>query len=100
MFSATIPSWVKEVAKNYLHNSFEFIDLCKDLTNKTSQTVNHLAINVPDVSKISTLADVLLCYGGLHGKTIVFCQTKADANAVVLDDKVKHQVEVLHGDIA
>lgn len=100
LFSATIPHWVKDVAREYLHNSFQFVDLCKDLKNKTSQTVNHLAINVPDKLRISTLADVLLCYGGLHGKTLVFCQTKADANSVILHDKIKHQVEVLHGDIA
>lgn len=100
LFSATIPAWVKEVAQQYLDPKYKFIDLCKDLKNKTSQTVAHLCINVPHRQRISTLADVLLCYGGLHSKTIVFCQTKADANAVILDEKVKDQVEVLHGDIA
>jgi len=44
--------------------------------------------------------DVLLCYQGIHGKCIVFCETKADANAVILHEKVKNMVEVLHGDIA
>jgi len=46
LFSATIPDWVKDVAWKYLNKKYEFIDLCKDLTNKTSHTVNHLAINV------------------------------------------------------
>lgn len=76
------------------------MDLVKDLKNKTSQTVQHLAINCPYFNRTSTLADILLCYGGLHGKTIVFAQTKADANSVMLADKVTHDVEVLHGDIA
>lgn len=57
-------------------------------------------MNVPIGNRISTLIDVLQCYGGMHGKSIVFCSTKADANAVILHDKVKHMVEVLHGDIA
>jgi ATP-dependent RNA helicase DDX21 len=46
------------------------------------------------------LADVLQCYGGLHGKTLVFCQTKSDANAILLSERLKADVEVMHGDIA
>lgn len=100
LFSATVPPWVKDVAKKYLDSNYKFIDLVKDLKNKTSKTVQHLAINCPFFNRTSTLADILLCYGGLHGKTIVFAQTKSDANSVMLADKVNHDVEVLHGDIA
>lgn len=100
LFSATVPHWVKDVARNYMDRDYKFIDLVKDLKNKTSQTVQHLAINCPYFNRTSTLADILMCYGGLHGKTIVFSQTKADANSVMLADKVTHDVEVLHGDIA
>lgn len=100
LFSATVPHWVKDVARKYLDPKYEYIDLVKDLKNKTSKTVQHLAINCPFFNRTSTLADILLCYGGLHGKTIVFAQTKADANSVMLADKVTHDVEVLHGDIA
>lgn len=42
----------------------------------------------------------MLCYGGESGKTIVFTETKADANALILSDKIKKDVEVMHGDIA
>jgi len=100
LFSATIPEWVKEVAWKYLNKKYEFIDLCKDLTNKTSHTVNHLAMNVLPHNRIQTLVDVLQCYQGMHGKCIVFCETKVEANSVILNEKVKNMVEVLHGDIA
>lgn len=100
LFSATIPEWVKDVAWKYLNKKYEFIDLCKDLTNKTSHTVNHLAMNVLPQNWIATLADVLQCYQGLHGKCIVFCETKLEANQVILHEKMKNLVEVLHGDIA
>lgn len=100
LFSATIPIWVKDVARKYLNQDYRYVDLVKDLKNKTSQTVQHLAINCPYTNRTNTLADILLCYGGLHGKTIVFAQTKQDANTVMLADKVTHDVEVLHGDIA
>lgn len=100
LFSATIPTWVQSVARSYMTSQYKFIDLVKDLKNKTSSTVKHLAISCPYFNRISTLADILLCYGGLHGKSIVFASTKKEANEVILSEKVKHEVEVLHGDIA
>ena len=48
---------------------------------------------------MAALADLLICYGG-EGKTIVFTQTKADANSLILSDKIKIDIEVMHGDIA
>jgi len=54
--------------------------LVKDLKNKTSSTVEHLAINCPYQNKASALSDILLCYKGLNGKAIIFASTKNDAN--------------------
>ena len=48
---------------------------------------------------MSTLADILIIYGGL-GQTIVFCSTKQEANSLLLTDKIKKDIEVMHGDIA
>ena len=56
-------------------------------------------INCPFNQRISALADILTTYGGT-GKSIVFTQTKADANSLLLTDKIKQDVEVMHGDIA
>jgi ATP-dependent RNA helicase DDX21 len=39
------------------------------------------------------------CYGGT-GPIIVFTSTKADANSMLLSDEIKHDIEVMHGDIA
>ncbi len=47
LFSATVPHWVKAMAKEFLSPQLEFIDLAQNLKNKTSRTVNHLAINCP-----------------------------------------------------
>ena len=80
--------------------TYKYVDNCKNLKNKTAKKVNHLAINVPDRGKISVLADVLVYYGGLHKKTIVFTSTKADANELIYNERLKDHVEVLHGDIA
>ena len=42
----------------------------------------------------------MIVYGKGSGKTIVFTQTKADANSLILSDKIKQDIEVMHGDIA
>jgi ATP-dependent RNA helicase DDX21 len=99
LFSATFPSWIKSVAREFLSPNYKTIDLAKDLKNKTSKTVNHLAINCPYHNRLSALADILVCYGGI-GQTIVFCSTKQEANSLLLSDKIKQDIEVMHGDIA
>jgi len=97
LFSATFPGWVQNVARKFLNPSYELVDLVKDLTNKTVSSVRHLAMYCPSFDR-ALLADVILCYAGNNGKTIVFTQTKADANQLYLSEKIKG-VEVLHGDI-
>ena len=57
----------------------------------------HLAINCPWHNRISALADILVCYGG--GQTIVFTSTKKDANELLLSEKIRNDIEVMHGDI-
>jgi len=99
LFSATFPSWIKAVARDFMGPNYKVADLAKDLKNKTSKTVNHLAINCPYHNRLSALADVLVCYGGI-GQTIVFCATKQEANSLLLSDKIKQDIEVMHGDIA
>ena len=99
LFSATIPRWVRDVAATHMKQSVRIVDLAMDLKNKTARTVKHLAIQCPFQNRIAALADILLVYGKA-GKTIVFTQTKADANSLILSDKIKQDIEVMHGDIA
>jgi len=95
-----VPSWVRNVANEFMVPNYKLVDLAKDLKNKTSQTVNHLAINCPYQNRMSAMADILICYGGV-GQCIVFCSTKAEANSLLLSDKMsKKNIEVMHGDIA
>jgi ATP-dependent RNA helicase DDX21 len=81
-----------------MDREYKTIDLCKDLSNKTSKTIKHLAIQCPYHNRMSTLADILIIYG--FGQTIVFTQTKADANQLLLSEKMSSKaIEVMHGDI-
>ena len=77
----------------------KLVDLAVDLSNKTSRTVSHLAINVPWHKRMEVLNDILLMYVK-QGKTIVFTATKKDANETVLSDVVTMDVDVMHGDIS
>jgi len=70
-----------------------------DLSNKTSRTVSHLAIEVPWHKRMEVLNDVLHKYVKT-GKTIVFTATKKDANETVISDVITMDVDVMHGDIS
>lgn len=59
LFSATIPQWVKEVA-NKIMNKREhvFIDLVKNLENRTPKTVKHLSVQCLKSERVTTIADL------------------------------------------
>lgn len=88
LFSATIPRWVKSVAQSYMKSNMRIVDLAQNLANKSAKNINHLAINCPFQNRLSVLADTLVCYAN-DARAIVFTQTKADANSLILSDKIK-----------
>lgn len=100
LISATIERWVKQVASKIMKNeSCEFIDLVKDLAGRTPKTVQHLAVNTLKSDKVTTIADLILCYGGKEKATIVFVNTKRECNDLMISDKIKQEVQIVHGDI-
>ena len=100
LFSATIEDWVRQVARKIIPNKDEiFIDLVKDLGNKTPKTVTHLAVQVIKSEKTTTIADLILCYGGKNKSTLVFVNTKKECSDLMISDKVKEEVQIIHGDI-
>jgi len=70
LFSATIESWVKQVANSIMINKHDdsenkvkdaeavFIDLVKDYGGRTPKTVQHLAVNTLKSDKVTTIADL------------------------------------------
>lgn len=87
------------MARNYLKPTWKMIDLAKDLKNRTQKDIEHISVNCPFHNRMQTLADIILIYGGT-GQTIVFCSTKNEANELLLSEKIKNNIEVMHGDIA
>lgn len=89
LFSATIPTWVKQVARTYLNKEHQFVDLVKNLKNKTAKSVVHMSIPCEDENKINALADVMKSHYEPDIKIIVFTETKMEANDILNSKALK-----------
>eukprot|EP00242_Pyramimonas_sp_CCMP2087_P007416 CAMPEP_0198211166 /NCGR_PEP_ID=MMETSP1445-20131203/22662_1 /TAXON_ID=36898 /ORGANISM="Pyramimonas sp., Strain CCMP2087" /LENGTH=668 /DNA_ID=CAMNT_0043885377 /DNA_START=271 /DNA_END=2273 /DNA_ORIENTATION=- len=98
LFSATMPTWVSKLARNYLTDPVT-VDLVGDNRVKIADTLKVLSINVPAAARKSVLVDLLTVYGR-GAKAIVFTQTKREADEVNAALGKALQCEALHGDIA
>ncbi|XP_075010287.1 nucleolar RNA helicase 2-like [Calonectris borealis] len=99
LFSATCPRWVYDVAKKYMKDGYEQIDLIGKKTQRTATTVEHLAIQCRSSQRAGVLGDIIQVYSGSHGRTIVFCETKKEANELAMNASLKQDAQSLHGDI-
>ncbi|KAM4670121.1 nucleolar RNA helicase 2-like [Amazona ochrocephala] len=99
LFSATCPRWVYDVAKKYMKDDCERIDLIGKKTQRTATTVEHLAIQCRSSQRAGVLGDIIQVYSGSRGRTIVFCETKKEANELAMNASLKQDAQSLHGDI-
>nr|XP_043626658.1 DEAD-box ATP-dependent RNA helicase 3, chloroplastic-like [Erigeron canadensis] len=98
LFSATMPGWVKKLSRKYLNNPLT-IDLVGDQDEKLAEGIKLYAIPTTQTSKRTILGDLVTVYAK-GGKTIVFTQTKRDADEVSLALTNSITSEALHGDIS
>lgn len=99
LFSATCPHWVYEVAKKYMRPECKHVDLIGKKMQKAATTVEHLAIACHWSQRAAVIGDVIQVYSGSHGRTIIFCETKKEANELALNASIKQSSQSLHGDI-
>ncbi|XP_076981198.1 nucleolar RNA helicase 2 [Tamandua tetradactyla] len=99
LFSATCPHWVYNVAKKYMKSTYEQVDLIGKKTQKTAITVEHLAIKCHWTHRAAVIGDVIRVYSGYRGRTIIFCETKKDAQELSQNVSIKQDAQSLHGDI-
>ncbi|MGH0148880.1 UNVERIFIED_CONTAM: hypothetical protein FKN15_013744 [Acipenser sinensis] len=99
LFSATCPHWVYDVAKKYMRPKYEQVDLIGKKTQKAATTVEHLAVSCHWSQRAAVIGDVVRVYSGSHGRTIVFCETKKEANELAMNASIKQDTQCLHGDI-
>ncbi|KAK6169124.1 hypothetical protein SNE40_020236 [Patella caerulea] len=100
LFTATLPPWVRKTANKYMRDDVKTIDLIGKDFNKTSKTVQHLAIKCNHGERASILGDIVSVYSGTHGRAMIFCQTKKEADELAISPCIKVEGHVLHGDIA
>ncbi|XP_061621973.1 nucleolar RNA helicase 2 [Phyllopteryx taeniolatus] len=99
LFSATCPPWVYNVAKKYMRPDCKHVDLIGKKTQKTATTVEHLAIACHWSQRAAVIGDVIQVYSGSQGRTIIFCETKKEANELSMNTSIKQSTQSLHGDI-
>jgi ATP-dependent RNA helicase DDX21 len=99
LFSATVPEWVMSVAKKYMKKPVT-IDLVEGAV-AASLDVQHLVIACPWQVRGQTVADLIRVYGGADGRTIVFVDTKKEADELAVHPAITSKVEVkaMHGDV-
>ncbi|GMH35171.1 hypothetical protein BSKO_03039 [Bryopsis sp. KO-2023] len=98
LFSATLPQWVKKVARKYLTDHIVVDLVGDDATGKISDTIRAMGIVVDGRQKRTVLGDLLSVHAS-SSNSIVFTQTKreADVLSAALADVLP--TEALHGDI-
>ncbi|KAH7542868.1 hypothetical protein FEM48_Zijuj02G0120900 [Ziziphus jujuba var. spinosa] len=98
LFSATMPGWVRKLSRKHLNNPLT-IDLVGEQEEKLAEGIKLYALSTTATSKRTILSDLVTVYAK-GGKTIVFTQTKRDADEVSLALSNSIASEALHGDIS
>lgn len=100
LYSATTPSWVKDISSRYMKNPF-FIDVV-DSSNKTSKNIKHIAIKTPyDIKEKALLLEDIILVKSNGGQVIIFTRTKLEADILCSEGSFKSlSFAVLHGNIA
>merc|ERR1712136_374463 len=104
LFSATVPSWVRNIANKYLEvDNLKEIDLVGDQDNQTSSTVDHLAVRCVSSARPGIIDVLLRKYGGVAGRketrAMVFCQTKAECAELSTSPLLTFPRQMLSGDV-
>ncbi|KAG7606991.1 DEAD-box ATP-dependent RNA helicase 7 [Arabidopsis thaliana] len=95
LFSATLPSWVKNISNRFLKRDQKTIDLVGNDKMKASNSVRHIAIPCNKAAMARLIPDIISCYSS-GGQTIIFAETKVQVSELsgLLDGS-----RALHGEI-
>ena len=101
LFSATLPAWVRDVAPQYMRTAPTVVDLVGDASVKASTDVRHLAIPAPGPvrDRVATINDAVQMYASAKARVLIFCDTKAECDALSTSDELRFECKCLHGDI-
>jgi len=99
LFSATLPRWVSNITRRFLKDPVTVDTIGEQDTGRMSDTITSLACQVQPDARASVAVDLITVYGK-GNKTIVFTQTKREADEVAANLGRQFACEALHGDIS
>ncbi|KAL2938833.1 DEAD-box ATP-dependent RNA helicase 53 mitochondrial [Bienertia sinuspersici] len=98
MFSATMPNWIMKLTRKYLKDPL-MIDLVGDSNQKLADGISLCSVVADYRSKAGVIGPLVTEHAN-GGKSIVFTQTKRDAdNLASAMGRRNYKCEPLHGDI-
>ncbi|KAG8390276.1 hypothetical protein BUALT_Bualt01G0066800 [Buddleja alternifolia] len=95
LFSATLPSWVKQIQAKFLKQDKKTADLVGNEKMKASTNVRHIVLPCSVSARSQLIPDIIQCYSS-GGRTIIFTETKDSASTLA---GVLPGARALHGDI-
>jgi ATP-dependent RNA helicase DeaD len=96
LFSATMPSEVRSIAANYMHDPFE---LTVGRKNESAENIEHNYYVVHERDRYAVLKRILDAEPEIFG--IIFCRTKIDTQRIA-ENLIKdgYNADALHGDLS
>ena len=97
LFSATLPSSIKQLIQNYLHKNV--VQVSSNMETVGNQEIDHQYIVVDPIEKLDVLMHFLNSKEGQRG--IVFCKTKASVNKLAKNLAInRFSSGALHGSLS
>ncbi len=96
LFSATMPSGIRDIIKNYLTPNARKVDVAKKKI--VNSDISHQYVVCQDNEKLPFLLEFLKAQG--DGRGIIFCKTKVNTQTLVKQLQSKNQkCDAIHGDL-
>ena len=106
LFSATVPSWVRQVAPTFMRSTPQLVDLVASGDVAASTDVRHIAMSAPGPTwkRAGAVMSAINKFCSPMGGVIVFCDTKGECDALGghrdASEGLRVGAEVLHGDVS
>lgn len=104
LFSATMPGWICKLTDKHMSEPI-FLDAVQEGETRLASTITHLAVRLPPIydrfEAVSAYVEDIILTKGAGGQTIVFTNTKDEADRLISSDCLGSlRTQVLHGDIS
>ena len=77
LFSATVPSWVKEISDKYQDSRCSMIDLIGNTQISIPKTIKHFKFLLSGNSRVNcVIENICNKFLSKNGRAIIFCETK------------------------